>query len=106
MKWDKGRQGTGYEKLTLLFSKRFKCDAYILKIPRGVAIPPHTDPVPNAKHHRVNITIRGDLWMYTSGNEKVIRVGRWFSYFRPDVIEHSAGPVDSDTYLFSFGWLT
>lgn len=104
MKWDEGRQGSGYSKLTLFFSKRFKCDAYILKIPKGVAIPQHVDLVPNANHHRVNITLRGRIRMEVNG--KSFCLGDWFSYFRPDITPHSAPAVVKDTYLFSFGWLT
>jgi len=105
-RWDKGRQGTGYEKFTLLFSKTLECDAYILKIPKGVGIPQHVDYVPHAKHYRVNITLRGHLRMETSKSHyKVWRIGDWLSFFRPDVISHSAPAVNTDTYIFSFGWL-
>lgn len=103
MKWTDGRQNSGYSKLTLFSSKRLKCDAYILKIPAGVAIPQHVDFVPNAKHHRINITLRGRISMWVVGG--YFSIGDWFSYFRPDR-SHSAPAVVKDTYLFSFGWLT
>lgn len=101
--WDDGRQGTGYKKFTLFYSRLLQCDAYILKIPKGVAIPKHTDPVQHAQHHRVNITLRGHIYMHTRGS--VYRLGDWYSYFRPDNVLHWADAVKKDTYLFSFGWL-
>ena len=104
MKWDEGRQGSGYSKKTLFFSKWLKCDAYILKLPKGTAIPQHVDLVPNAKHHRINITLRGRIRMDAMGG--YFSIGDWFSYFRPDIQPHSAPAVVEDTYLFSFGWLT
>jgi quercetin dioxygenase-like cupin family protein len=102
MKWTPGRQGTGYSKITLLKSKLFKCDAYVLKIPKGVAIPKHTDPVPHAQHFRVNVTLRGDLFMQASA--PVFRLGRRLSFFRPDTIVHWADAPTRTTYMFSFGY--
>lgn len=104
MKWESGRQGTGYFKKTLFFSKRFRCDAYMLKLPAGVAITEHVDFVPYANHHRINVTLRGRVRMWTA--KPVFHLGNWFSYFRPDIVPHSAPAVIEDTYIFSFGWLT
>lgn len=104
MNWVKGRQDSGYFKHTLFFSKRFKCDAYILKLPKGTSIPQHVDWVPNANHHRINITLRGRINMWADGG--YFSIGDWFSYFRPDIQSHSAPAVVEDTFIFSFGWLT
>lgn len=104
MKWEYGRQGTGYRKLKLFISEWLRADAYILHLPAGSYAPPHTDYVPFAEHHRVNITLRGDVWMGTPSAAKVFRLGRWFSYFRPDITDHWTVPVVKDTYILSIGW--
>lgn len=103
MKWERGRQESGYEKLTLFSSKLLGCDAYVLKIPAGVGVPKHRDPVPGRSHHRINITIRGKLHM--KADQAIFRVGRWLSYFRPDIVTHWVEPVKNDTFLLSFGWI-
>ena len=104
-RWEYGRQGSGYRKFTLLFSALLNCDMYILHVPKGVHIPPHNDRVPFMNHFRVNITLRGKIWMSTKKDEPVFRIGSWFSYFRPDDVEHWAMPVHRDTYILSIGWL-
>lgn len=105
--WEPGRQNSGYRKFTLLFSKRFGVDAYILHIPQDVDIPRHSDVVPGHRHYRVNVTICGKIRMHTSpwNHPQVYRIGNWFSFFRPDAIEHWAPPVTKDTYIFSIGWI-
>ena len=103
--WEYGRQGTGYRKFTLLFSNRFHVDAYILHVPKGVYIPPHMDYVPFMRHFRANVTLRGSLWMgVPNGAKGVVRIGKWFSFFRPDEATHWAAPVHRDTYILSIGW--
>lgn len=105
-RWEDGRQSSGYRKFTLLFSTILNCDAYILHIPKGVHIPPHNDRVPFMRHFRMNITIWGEIWMGTPHNAKgVFRLGKWFSFFRPDDVDHWAPPVHRDTYILSIGWL-
>lgn len=103
-RWDGGRQNAVYRKFTLLFSKLLGADAYILHIPRGTAIPKHTDAVKGKRHYRFNITLRGKIWMQVQGG-RVYRLSHWFSYFRPDLLVHWADAVEYDTYLFSFGWV-
>lgn len=105
-RWESGRQGSGYRKFTLLFSEAFGVDAYILHIPKGVAIPPHTDKVPFLRHFRLNVTLRGELQMQTPASARAVyRIGNWFSFFRPDIIEHWAPPTTRSTYILSIGWL-
>lgn len=105
-RWESGRQGSGYRKFTLLFSEAFGVDAYILHIPKGVAIPPHTDKVPFLRHFRLNVTLRGELQMQTPpGVSGVHRIGKWFSFFRPDIVEHWAPVTTKPTYILSIGWL-
>lgn len=104
--WKKGRQGTGYEKLTLFSSEWLKMDAHILHYPDGSLIPPHTDPAPAGKsHHRINVVI----WPPKNGGkfccETFIKVGPLI-YFRPDLYEHSVTECQGQRWVLSFGWLT
>ncbi len=65
--WVSGRQGTGYDKMSLLpqsISNRFKFDLLFIRMSEGVEIPSHVDPVPDnmkklgyTKHVRMNIII-------------------------------------------------
>lgn len=116
-RWEHGRQNGEYSKFTLLFSKRFKIDAYIIVIPDGVEVPWHTDPsIDGYEHHRVNIT----LWKPKHGGDTTIDLGgelgkgmppnyknpgRWY-HFRPDLYRHCVSEVMyGKLILFSFGWL-
>jgi len=58
-RWQKGRQGTGYDKmllLTLRWPLRF--DSYLIRYPEGSEIPPHRDPVQQGRHYRLNIILK------------------------------------------------
>lgn len=86
MRWIKGRQGTGYEKLKIF--QFLNMDCYILRYNTGDYIPWHTDPVPNRKHYRLNIElvralIGGRLFI---GRENPA-AGR-IVFFRSDLEEH------------------
>lgn len=104
MKWEKGRQGTGYERLTIFSSKRLKCDLHILRYKPGTYIPAHTDKVERHKHYRINVEIK----KAKVGGRFVCRRAKrfWrFTYFRPDRDIHAASMVEGGTcYLLSFGW--
>ena len=91
MKWQEGRQKTGYLKLKLVGFKNV--DAYILKYPVGSYIPPHTDPVEGKRHYRLNIVLWGKMFF-----EPRVR------FFRPDVEMHSVPEVWKTRYVFSAGW--
>lgn len=56
MRWEAGRQGTGYRKLRLHQGSRW--DAYLIDYPPGHGIPRHTDPVPGRRHLRINLAMR------------------------------------------------
>lgn len=105
MNWQEGRQGTGYFKLPLLISERFKFDSYILKYPKGSSIPTHTDPAPKGKKHfRFNLTFWGDYNAVKLGAPALMRC--WRAYlFRPDLVPHSVEEVDSLRFVLSIGWL-
>lgn len=101
--WQDGRLGTGYSKLAIFSSLFLEMDAYILKIPAGVKIPPHFDKVRGKRHFRMNITLKGCLRMQTRG--AAFKLGQWFSFFRPDIVQHCANPPSTTTYILSIGWL-
>ncbi len=106
-----GRQGTGYEVMTLISRKLpFRClsgvDMHILRYPPSSSIPTHTDKVGSGKHHRVNIL----LVKPKSGGEFICAqakrfLGRVF-YFRPDIMEHSVTECPSRRIVLSIGWVT
>jgi hypothetical protein len=59
MRWQRGRQGTGYDKLLLLANPFFvPFDLYLLRFPDGTEIPPHQDPVTGKRHYRLNIILK------------------------------------------------
>lgn len=107
MKWAAGRQGTGYEKLKL-FELRWpvKTDAYILRFDKGVGVTPHTDPVRDGRHYRMNITLVKPKYGATFMCRRKI-VDWWrVVVFRPDVEEHSMTPaMCGPLYLLSVGWV-
>ena len=106
LKWQKGRQETGYLKKCLINSKFFKFDLYLLKYPEGSEIPKHIDSaiIPFYEHHRINVIIQkpeegGDFYI---GDKK--QEGRVFK-FRPDLQEHSVTKITKGSrYVLSMGW--
>ena len=114
LSWDDGRQLSGYSKMLLAISERFKFDAYIIRIPDGFGVPKHRDPaVEGYEHHRVNIELKRGLFtgiMHVKGPIKKFLFNR-VMYFRPDLHVHWMTPhsfiLDSSdsTYLLSVGWL-
>src|SRR5258708_15512001 len=50
LRWEAGRQGTGYRKLRLGRGRRW--DLYLIDYPPGTSIPEHVDPVPGRRHWR------------------------------------------------------
>lgn len=55
MKWKKGRQGSGYLVHTVCNFGFF--DIQLIKIPEGIEVPVHKDPIPNKRHYRLNIDL-------------------------------------------------
>ena len=104
MKWELGRQGTGYYKLKLFESKIFKCDCYLLKYPTNSEVPFHLDKVKGHEHHRLNMVINHAIGggFYIKDQQIKSRVIR----FRPDLSLHRVDKVIKGTRLvLSFGWL-
>ena len=113
-RWEHGRQNGGYSKFTLAFSKRLKFDAYIIRLPQGSMVPPHTDPaIEGYEHHRVNITLRSaktggvtyfDPYPFATRNFSQ-RAPKHY-HFRPDVLRHYVTAIlKGEVWLLSFGWL-
>ncbi len=105
--WQSGRQGSGYDKLSLFVSQRFKCDFYLLRFPTGTGVPSHTDPVQKGyNHYRINFVYRG----YNRIGDRMYVLGKswrfWrFVFFRPDLVKHGLLPVKKEMRMLSFGWL-
>lgn len=106
LEWKAGRQETGYDVLTLIYSEFLKLDCHIIRYRVGSFIQPHTDPVDaQHKHFRLNIV----LWPAKSGGNllcerSILRLGP-INLFRPDEVEHSVTKVTNGIrYLLSVGW--
>lgn len=105
-KWVEGRQGGGYERLTLL---RYKfVDMHILRMFPGSVVPPHTDKLTDGrKHYRANLILQaakcGGQFIASS---TIFSSNRLF-IFRPDESEHEVTTVIEGTrYVLSLGWAT
>lgn len=119
LKWEEGRQGSGYLKFRLFESKLFKFDLYLLKYPTGSYIHWHTDPsVEGYNHWRCNLVIKeavgGEFITENYGAygsydiDRMIHIQtRFLNIFRPDITNHMVTKVESGTrYVLSLGWLT
>ncbi len=106
-RWQRGRQGTGYDKMLLLTAHwPLPFDSYLIRYPEGAEIPPHTDPVQAGRHYRLNIVLKSS----PSGGEFVcatpIYASRRIKLFRPDACEHSVTRVvGGSRYVLSLGWV-
>ena len=106
-RWQKGRQGTGYDKMLLLTGRwPLPFDSYLIRYPEGSEIPPHTDPVQQGRHYRLNLVLKSPR----SGGEFVcgapIFETRRIKLFRPDACEHSVTRVvGGSRYVLSIGWV-
>jgi hypothetical protein len=99
MRWEQGRQGTGYRKLLLRRGSNW--DLWVLDYPVGTSIPRHTDPLPNKKRHfRANIRLLGEEDLFEG--ESLFRLGR-LVVFRPDIMPHAVSQVRRRRVLLSFG---
>jgi len=106
-RWQRGRQGTGYDKMLLLTARwPLPFDSYLLRYPEGAEIPPHTDPVRAGRHYRLNLILKSPR----SGGEFVCASPLWanarIKLFRPDACEHSVTRVvGGSRYVLSVGWV-
>lgn len=106
MKWEKGRQNTGYEKLKIF--QLLNIDCYILRYKEGDFIPTHKDPVPGRNHWRFNFVlknaIKGGVFQYYDHSRNLwINPGR-FVKFRPDISEHRVTTIrEGSRIVLTFG---
>lgn len=106
-RWQRGRQGTGYDKLLLLeLPWPLPCDCYLLRFPQGCEVPPHVDRVESGQHYRLNLILRSAR----CGGEFVCKAplfaSRRIKLFRPDVETHSVTRIEAGTrWVLSFGWV-
>ena len=106
-RWQNGRQGSGYDKMLLLTGRwPLPFDSYLIRYPEGSEIPPHTDPVAEGRHYRLNLVLKSPR----SGGEFVcaspIFASRRIKLFRPDACEHSVTKVvGGSRYVLSMGWV-
>ena len=107
LRWQSGRQQSGYDKMLLLQGMwPLPFDVYILRFPEDSEIKPHTDPVSEGAHYRLNIVLR----RAREGGEfrcahPIFETGR-IKLFRPDLSEHSVTKITRGRrYVFSVGWL-
>lgn len=106
-RWQRGRQGTGYDKMLLATARwPLRFDSYLIRYPEGSEIPPHTDPVQAGRHYRLNLILKSPR----AGGEFVcampIYASRRIKLFRPDACEHSVTRVEGGSrYVLSIGWV-
>lgn len=106
IKWEKGRQHTGYEVIklcSLVWPISF--DVWLLRFREGDYIPPHVDIVENGDHYRFNIILKnagmGGEFLCSSPIYESKRI----KYFRSDISEHSVTKVEKGVrYVLSIGW--
>lgn len=100
MRWESGRQGTGYRKLRLWQSDRLFSDAYLIDYPPHTRIPTHVDKVPGKRHYRINILLWGQD---NFRGETLFSLGP-LKFFRPDISPHSVEEVSRRRLVLSIGW--
>jgi hypothetical protein len=107
LRWQRGRQGGGYDKMLLLTARwPLAFDSYLIRYPEGSEIPPHIDPVTAGRHYRLNVILKTPQ----RGGEFVcatpIFATRRIKLFRPDTCEHSVTHVEGGSrYVLSIGWV-
>lgn len=86
LKWRKGRQDSGYEKMLLAaFPKLIPFDLWLLRYPEGSEIDWHDDEVDGKAHFRLNIELSkpDEGGKFESALPPLMSVGR-ATLFRPD----------------------
>lgn len=107
LRWDRGRQGTGYDKL-LIAANPFVVpfDVYLLRYPVGSHIPPHRDPLPAGRHFRLNIVVRKSAAGGDFVCDNPIYASKRINLFRSDISTHAVTTVEGrPRYVLSVGWV-
>ena len=107
LRWQRGRQDSGYDKMLLLQSLwPLPLDVYLLRFPTGSQIQPHVDRVESGAHYRLNLVIQRARAGGEFACSNAIHDSPRIKLFRPDICEHSVSRVDSGTrYVLSVGWV-
>lgn len=108
LRWEHGRQGTGYDKLLLAVNPLvIPFDCYLLRYPVGSSIPPHRDPAPAGRRHfRLNIVVKPSPGGGEFVCERAIIDTERVKLFRSDLSTHSVTRVEGGPrYVLSIGWL-
>lgn len=106
---EKGRQAAVYWKFKLMVSSKFKFDVYLIKIPKGVTIPPHQDPAPSGFiHRRINLLLNrkpryGGVLYHQDGFDT--KASTRYVHFSPSEQWHWMSPPSSNIYILSIGYL-
>jgi len=106
-RWQRGRQGTGYDKMLLATAMwPIPFDSYLIRYPEGAEIPPHTYPVSNGRHYRLNVVLTSPR----AGGEFIcanpIFQTRRIKLFGRGACGHGVGRVvGGSRYVFSVGWV-
>jgi hypothetical protein len=106
-RWQKGRQGTGYDKMLLLTAPwPVPFDSYLLRYPEGSEVPSHTDPVATGRHYRLNVILKAPRSGGDFACSAPIYESRRIKLFRPDKCSHSVSRVvGGSRYVLSVGWV-
>ena len=107
LRWQTGRQQSGYQKRLLIRCRwLFKFDIYLLKFPFGSEIASHTDEVIGGRHFRLNLILKhaqkGGEFICSKG---ILNCSR-LKLFRPNITPHGVSKVLLGTRLvLSIGWV-
>ena len=123
--YERGRQGTGYDKCSVVdrpevapivqralvelgVAATHPHDAWLIRYGEGSHIPPHVDPVEEgAEHHRLNALVAAAAGgeVFVDGALVALTVGA-ANVFRPDAMRHEVSRVERGTRIvFSVGTL-
>ena len=107
LRWDRGRQGTGYDKLLLLENHvLLPFDGYLLRYPAGSSVPPHRDRVQGGRHFRLNIVLKRSPGGGEFVCERPLYRSARVNLFRSDLSEHAVTRVEGGSrYVLSIGWV-
>lgn len=105
LRWQRGRQRTGYDKLLLAASPwPIPFDLHLLRFREGSAIPPHRDPTTRGRHVRVNLVLvparRGGHFVC----ERTLLDTPRVKVFRSDLAEHAVTEIEEgQRWVLSLG---
>lgn len=121
-RWQDGRQGTGYHKLSLrdelgdeltpLAQRSLRAlavdvidwDCYVLRYPAGSFIPLHRDPTDEHRHLRLNAIVQASTGGQLTIGGQAIELHRGDAVvFRPDAVDHAVAAGTGTRYVWSVG---